>query len=71
MNIQDRFPLGLAGLISLKSKGLSRVFSSTTVHNLETVILSDIKQRKTNIVGYHLYVESKIIAHMNLFTKQK
>ena len=25
------FPLGLAGLISLQSKGLSRVFSSTTV----------------------------------------
>ena len=31
MNIQDWFPLGLAGLISWQSKGLSRVFSSTTV----------------------------------------
>ena len=31
MNIQDWFPLGLTGLISLPSKGLSRVFSSTTV----------------------------------------
>ena len=31
MNIQDWFPLGLSGLISLKSKGHSRVFSSTTV----------------------------------------
>ena len=31
MNIQGRFPLGLTGLISLLSKGLSRVFSSTTV----------------------------------------
>ena len=31
MNIQDRFPLGLTYLISLQSKGLSRVFSSTTV----------------------------------------
>ena len=31
MNIQDSFPLGLTGLISLQSKGLSRVFSSTTV----------------------------------------
>ena len=31
MNIQGWFPLGLAGLISLPSKGLSRVFSSTTV----------------------------------------
>ena len=31
MNIQDWFPLGLTGLISLVSKGLSRVFSSTTI----------------------------------------
>ena len=31
MNIQGWFPLGLTGLISLLSKGLSRVFSSTTV----------------------------------------
>ena len=30
-NIQDWFPLGLTGLISLKSKGLSRVFSNATV----------------------------------------
>ena len=31
MNIQDWFPLGLTGLISLQSMGLSRVFSITTV----------------------------------------
>ena len=31
MNIQGWFPLGLIGLISLQSKGLSRVFSNTTV----------------------------------------
>ena len=31
MNIQDWFPLGVTGLIPLLSKGLSRVFSSTTV----------------------------------------
>ena len=31
MNIQDWFPLGLTGLISLQSKGLSRVFSTITV----------------------------------------
>ena len=31
MNVQDWFPLGLTGWISLQSKGLSRVFSSTTV----------------------------------------
>ena len=31
MNIQDWIPLGLTGLISLLSTGLSRVFSNTTV----------------------------------------
>ena len=31
MNIQGWFPLGLIGLISLQSQGLSRVFCSTTV----------------------------------------
>ena len=31
MNSQDWFPLGLTSLISLQSKGFSRVFSSTTV----------------------------------------
>ena len=31
MNIQDWFPLGWTGWTSLKSKGLSRVFSNTTV----------------------------------------
>ena len=31
MNIQDWLPLGLTDLISLLSKGLSKVFSSTTI----------------------------------------
>ena len=35
MNIQAWFPLGLIGLISLQSKGLSRVFSNTTVQKYQ------------------------------------
>ena len=31
MNIEDWFPLGLTDWISLQSKGLSRIFSNTTV----------------------------------------
>ena len=31
VNIQDRFPLGWAGWISLQLQGLSRIFSNTTV----------------------------------------
>ena len=33
MSIQDWFPLGLTGLITSQSKGLSKVFSNTTVQN--------------------------------------
>ena len=40
MNIQDCFLLGLTGLISLQSKGLSRVFSSTTVQRHQFLALS-------------------------------
>ena len=35
MNIQDWFPLGWTGWISLQSKGLSRIFSITTVSFLK------------------------------------
>ena len=40
MNIQDWFPLGLTGLISLLSKDLSRVFSNTTVQKHQFLALS-------------------------------
>ena len=35
MNTQSWFHLGLTGLISLKSKGLSKVFSSTTIQKYQ------------------------------------
>ena len=38
VNIQDWFPLGLTGLISLLSKGLSKVFFSTTLQNRQFFI---------------------------------
>ena len=40
MNIQVLFHLGLTTLISLRSKGLSRVFSNTTVQNINSLMLS-------------------------------
>ena len=36
MTIQDWYPSSLTGLISLHSKGLSRVFSNTTAQNAES-----------------------------------
>ena len=40
MNPQGWFPLGLTGMISLLSKGLSRVFSNTTVQKHQFFTLS-------------------------------
>ena len=40
MDIQDWFPLGWTGWISLQSKGLSRVFSNTTVQKHQFFALS-------------------------------
>ena len=40
MNIQNWFPLGLTGLISLQSKGLSRVFSAPQFKNINSSTLN-------------------------------
>ena len=40
MNIQGWFPLRLTGLITLLSKGLSRVFSSTQFESINSLVLS-------------------------------
>ena len=40
MNTQDWSPLGWTGWISLQSKGLSRVFSNTTVQSINSSVLS-------------------------------
>ena len=43
---------------------------AATWRDLEITILSEVSQRKTNII-YHLYVDSKKMIQVNLFTKQK
>ena len=40
INIQDRFPLGWTGWISLQSKRLLRVFSTSTVQSINSSMLS-------------------------------
>ena len=57
MNIQGWFPLGLTGWISLQSKRLSRVFSSTTIRkhkffsaqSISSQILTNYKDKKSNL----------------------
>ena len=51
VNIQGRFPLTLTGLISMLSKGLSGVFSSTTVYHITNLyynMMFIIKQSSKN-----------------------
>ena len=63
MNIQGWFPLGLTGLIFLLSKGLSRVFSSTTVWNsLAVSLLYD------TILTYTVVVQSLFVTPMDSST---
>ena len=56
MNIQDWFPFGWIGWISLQSKGLSRVFSNTTV-------------QKHQFFGSHLSSQSNSHIHTRLLEK--
>ena len=52
MNIQGWFPLGLTGLISLLSKGLSRIFSNTTIQRHHSLALSLYGPTLTSIHDY-------------------
>ena len=49
MNIQDRFPLGWTGWISLQSKGLPRVFSNTTVRTHQVFGIQPSSQSNSHI----------------------
>ena len=59
LNIQDWFPLGWTGWISLQSKGLSRVFSNTTVHKCQFFSAQLSSQSNSHI---HKWLLEKTIA---------
>ena len=44
---------------------------AATWMDLETIIPSELRQRKTDAIWYHLHAESSKMIHMNLYTKQK
>ena len=52
MNIQDWFPLGLTGLISLQPKGLSRVFYTTLQSNNSSALSFLYSSTLTSIHDY-------------------
>ena len=53
VNIQGWFPLGLTGFISLLSKGLSRVFSSTTIQKHLITCFKLIVSCANNFLPHH------------------
>ena len=55
----------------LRSHKLKDTNKKKIIMDLKIIILSEVSQRKTNIIWYSLQVESKQIIQMNLFTEQK
>ena len=53
MNIQDWFPLGLTGWISLQSKGLSSVFSSSTLQKHQFFSTQLLLWSNSHICNYY------------------
>ena len=49
VTIQGTFPLGLSGLVSLQSKGLSRVFSNTTLQKHQFFGIQPSSQSNSHI----------------------
>ena len=65
MNIQDWFPLGLTGLISLQSKGLSRVFSNTQFKNINSSALNLLYG--PTLTSIHDYWKNHNFNYMDLY----
>ena len=66
MNIQGWFPLGLTALIAMQSKGLSRVFSSTTIQKHQ--LFSAQPSLWSNLTSMHVYWKNHSFSfdYMNL-----
>ena len=71
MNIQNSFPLGWTGWISLQSRGLSRVFSNTTVQKhqffgsqLSLSIQTALRQERKKVHNVPWMLRLKLHAYM-------
>ena len=66
MNIQGWFPLGLTGLISLQHKGLSKVFSISSISS----IFSISRENLSSCVLWHVYCDVHINTPCNSRTEK-
>ena len=67
MNIQDWFPLGWTGWISLQSKGLSRVFSNTIVWKHQLTSCLKPKEIKPNVLLQKHNKDTSLMTNSMLF----
>ena len=70
MNIQDWFPLGLTGWIYIQSKGLSRVFSNTTVQKHQFFRSKTPSYHHNNLVWIHLCPRMVLYTHTTQDTQE-
>ena len=69
MNIQGGFPLGFTGLISLLSKGLSRVFSSTAIQKHQFFCTRFSLWSNSHIYRETISIETYVENHKNILRK--
>ena len=69
MSIQNWFPLGLTGLVSLQSKGLSRVFSNTTVQMHQFFFALSLLYGPT-LTSIHGYCKNHNFDYMDLYRER-
>ena len=69
MNVQGWFPLGLTGLISLQSRGLSGVFSGTTVqkHQFFSAPPSFTETVPTAFAEFGCELRVRVAEHLHLY----
>ena len=70
-NLEDTVHIDNGILLSHKKEWDKCHLQQATWMDLEIIIPSEANQRKIRIIWYHLYVESKKIVQINLFTNQK
>ena len=80
MNIQGWCPLGLTGLISLQSKGLSRVFSRTTIWKHQffgTQLLAQrlkrlppMREIRVQSLGQEDPLEKEMVTHSSILARR-
>ena len=78
MNIQEWFPLGLTDLISFQSRGLSRIFFSTTIQNHQlfgvsllygSTLTSVHNYWKNPSFDYMFFVGKMMSLHLNMLSR--